>query len=253
MGAEVSSNRDSNRKPTVSPRTGRGRGDRKVDKPSERARFGNNNVYPVENLHRFRDGPSRLFPTQPQQSSAVSNETMLTLEDKLEAESPDRSTGRGRLAYIKASQRARGKSTTKPRKIPHQAMVNSISVVGGGLGGTTPMSTIGTGVILSPPKVDGNTVTGSSTAIVEQKAALDGQSTTVLKRTALSQMEDKVIKEEKKKNEKLRFEDQGGVQTPKARTQAYTLPKSLHVIPEQPEDESKNPEDYSYSDINIYF
>ncbi|XP_041461124.1 uncharacterized protein LOC121412295 [Lytechinus variegatus] len=37
------------------------------------------------------------------------------------------------------------------------------------------------------------------------------------------------------------------------RTQSFILPRVLHVIPEQPEEEVVDPETYSYSDINVYF
>ena len=60
---------------------------------------------------------------------------------------------------------------------------------------------------------------------------------------------------EKQLNERLRA---GGANGPhrldeKLRTMSFVLPSSLHVIPEIPEDESKDFGSHSDSDINLFF
>eukprot|EP00057_Strongylocentrotus_purpuratus_P025960 XP_011680434.1 PREDICTED: uncharacterized protein LOC105445949 isoform X2 [Strongylocentrotus purpuratus] len=154
---------------------------------------------------------------------------------------------RGRVSYRKPVQKARDIGG-KHYKFPQDAIVNSMMKVQNILAGTpiVPIMPIsGKQMLLSAAKAESSQASCSKT----MRRSISERVVTTSGSRPNNRIRDQMRKE-KLMNEQLRTNRD---QRCGLRTQSFILPGALHVIPEQPEEESNDPETYSYSDINVYF
>lgn len=252
MGAQESKNRNSCSKASA----GRvGRRNLRLGQHEGRANLENQTVFPAaESIERGRDSAVPQIISSRRPSGQISLQTatrgtgsLQIVQDSYE-ELPSDNMSRGRVAYMKAVKKARCKGPPRPHKISHQSIVNSMSSANSMLAGMTSMPVFGKQLFLNAVREDGAKVPASTKGMRRSRSEqIVGSSNPPTRNRVRDQM-----KKEKQMNEQLRM-DGKAIPGSQSRTQSFFLPRSLNVIPEQPEDESKDPEKYSYSEINVYF